>query len=153
MSDTMGKSIARVGDKVTCPKRGHGGTTVIVSGDPTFIVDGRPVARHGDKTACGATLLASQVVTFVDEAMPAAVRASATDGPLRFEWDEQVRLTVVGDTALMTGLPWFVRTQDGRTLSGRLGPDGQLPRIDSLPESEYEVFWGDEALELLQGAV
>ncbi len=59
-STVDGKPIARVGDKVTCPKRGHGGTTVIVSGDPTCIIDGQPAARHGDKTACGATLLSSQ---------------------------------------------------------------------------------------------
>jgi uncharacterized Zn-binding protein involved in type VI secretion len=55
-----GKPIARVGDKVTCPRRGHGGMTVIASGDPTCVVDGQPAARHGDKTACGATLLSSQ---------------------------------------------------------------------------------------------
>lgn len=62
MSFVHGKRIARVGDKVTCPKQGHGHTTVIVSGDPTMIVDGQPVARHGDKCACGATLIASQGV-------------------------------------------------------------------------------------------
>jgi uncharacterized Zn-binding protein involved in type VI secretion len=58
MSDTHGKGIARVGDQVTCPKRGHG-TTVIVTGDPTMIIDGKPAARHGDKCACGATLVDS----------------------------------------------------------------------------------------------
>jgi uncharacterized Zn-binding protein involved in type VI secretion len=62
-TDTGGRRIARVGDKVTCPKRGHGGTTVIVTGDPTCLIDGQPAARHGDTTACGASLIASQVVT------------------------------------------------------------------------------------------
>lgn len=62
-TDTGGKRIARVGDKVSCPRKGHGGTTTIVSGDPTCIIDGQPAARHGDKTACGATLLASQSTT------------------------------------------------------------------------------------------
>lgn len=62
-TDTSGQRIARVGDKVTCPKKGHGKTTVIASGDPTCIIDGQPAARHGDMTACGATLIASQVVT------------------------------------------------------------------------------------------
>ena len=56
-----GKAIARVGDKVTCPKRGHGPTT-IVSGDPTAIIDGRPAARHGDRCACGAVLISSQAL-------------------------------------------------------------------------------------------
>ncbi|RJG06128.1 PAAR domain-containing protein [Noviherbaspirillum cavernae] len=62
-TDTQGKRIARVGDKVTCPIKGHGGTTVIASGDPTVIIDGSPAARHGDKTACGATLISSQSST------------------------------------------------------------------------------------------
>jgi uncharacterized Zn-binding protein involved in type VI secretion len=51
-SDVGGKPIARIGDKVTCPKHGH--------------IDGQPVARHGDKTSCGATLLSTQVTTTVD---------------------------------------------------------------------------------------
>ncbi|WP_290874894.1 PAAR domain-containing protein [Aquabacterium sp.] len=62
-TDTHGKRIARVGDKVTCPIKYHGGTTVIVSGDPTMLIDGQPAARHGDLCACGATLIAAQAVS------------------------------------------------------------------------------------------
>jgi uncharacterized Zn-binding protein involved in type VI secretion len=63
-TDAAGKLVARVGDKVTCPRHGGiDGTVVIASGDPTLIIDGQPAARHGDKTACGATLLATQVMT------------------------------------------------------------------------------------------
>lgn len=62
-TDAAGKPMARVGDQVTCPKKGHGGTTVIASGDPGCLIDGRPAARHGDKTACGATLLSSQIAS------------------------------------------------------------------------------------------
>lgn len=65
-TDTHGKRLARVGDQVTCPKKGHG-TTVIVTGDPTMIVDGAPVARHGDKCACGATLISSQMVSGIGD--------------------------------------------------------------------------------------
>ncbi len=62
-TDTGGRQLARVGDKVTCPKKGHGKVTVITSGDQTCIIDGQPAARHGDVTACGATLISSQVVS------------------------------------------------------------------------------------------
>lgn len=62
-TDTHGKRIARVGDQVSCPKKGHGGTTVIVSGDPTVLIDGSPAARHGDVTACGAKLISGQCST------------------------------------------------------------------------------------------
>ncbi|QEM82543.1 PAAR domain-containing protein [Halomonas binhaiensis] len=54
----QGKSVARVGDKVSCPKNGHS-PAVIVSGDATTLIDGKPVARHGDKCSCGAALIAS----------------------------------------------------------------------------------------------
>ena len=61
-TDAAGKAIARVGDPVSCPKKGHG-NTVITSGDPSCVIDGQPAARHGDKTSCGATLLSSQTVS------------------------------------------------------------------------------------------
>lgn len=62
VSDTHGKRLARVGDKVTCPKKGHG-TGEIVTGDPTMIIDGKAAARHGDQTSCGAKLISSQSVS------------------------------------------------------------------------------------------
>lgn len=64
MRSEDGRGFARVGDAVTCPIKGHG-TNAIATGDPTFILDDRPVAREGDKTECGATLIASQHVTTV----------------------------------------------------------------------------------------
>jgi uncharacterized Zn-binding protein involved in type VI secretion len=60
-TDTGGRRIARVGDKVTCKK--HSGTIVIATGDPTCIIEGQPAARHGDKTSCGAVLISSQIVS------------------------------------------------------------------------------------------
>jgi uncharacterized Zn-binding protein involved in type VI secretion len=58
-SKTGGRMIARVGDQVSCPIPGHA-INLIVSGDTTLSIDGQPAARHGDLTACGATLIASQ---------------------------------------------------------------------------------------------
>ena len=55
-------AVARMGDKTTCPLPGHG-SNPIAEGDRITIVDGKPVARHGDKTACGATLIATQQAT------------------------------------------------------------------------------------------
>ena len=59
VSTSGGVPVARVSDKVECPRAGHN-SCVIVSGDRTMLVDGQQVARHGDKTSCGATLFASQ---------------------------------------------------------------------------------------------
>ena len=56
-SDSGGIAIARMGDKINCPIHGSG---AIASGDTTMLVDGKPAARHGDKTSCGAVLIAGQ---------------------------------------------------------------------------------------------
>ena len=160
MTDTHGKGIARVGDQVTCPKRSHG-TTEIVTGDPTMIIDGRPAARHGDKCACGATLIASQFVSTVDDGGPSSSRPDAghaddhgsSSGPVsdtRFQYDEMTRLVVTVDTAVLVGLPWFIKADNGKTLSGRLDESGELPRVATEVEGHYETFWGDEAIELME---
>jgi len=62
LSTSGGVAIARVGDKVECPRAGHNGC-VIVSGDPSMIVDAKPVARPGDKISCGAPLVANRPAT------------------------------------------------------------------------------------------
>ena len=54
----MGKNVARMGDACTCPIPGHNNCT-IAEGDPTYTIDGRPVALEGHKTSCGATLIST----------------------------------------------------------------------------------------------
>lgn len=51
-----GKAIARLGDQVDCPQKGHG-VNAIVEGEPSMLINGIPVALEGHKTACGCTLL------------------------------------------------------------------------------------------------
>ena len=53
-----GRQVAVVGDKVTCPKDGHG-VCSIIEGHPTITVNGKPVAFHGCATSCGARLISS----------------------------------------------------------------------------------------------
>lgn len=60
-TDTHGKRIARVGDMVSCPKKGCRGLFPIVQGEASMVIDGSPAAYHGYKAACGATLIASQM--------------------------------------------------------------------------------------------
>ncbi|CAB3649386.1 PAAR domain-containing protein [Achromobacter pestifer] len=53
----FGQPMARLGDRVTCPK--CAGQHVIVEGSPGVSSD-RRTALEGMKTSCGATLIASQ---------------------------------------------------------------------------------------------
>lgn len=53
-----GKPIALVGDKVICPKQGHGINTIL-PGSTRMKISGRQVALNGFQTECGCTLIAS----------------------------------------------------------------------------------------------
>ena len=61
-TDSGNIRVARVGDKVSCPLHSPG-IFPIITGDNSLIVDGMPVARDGDKIACGAVLIPSQKAT------------------------------------------------------------------------------------------
>ncbi|WP_273827930.1 PAAR domain-containing protein [Providencia rettgeri] len=53
-----GIGVARIGDPVYCPKKGHN-NSVIAEGHPTFTDNGTPVAFDGYKCSCGCTLISS----------------------------------------------------------------------------------------------
>lgn len=55
-----GIGIARVGDQVNCPQRGHG-VNDIIEGCESYTIGGRKVALHGHLGACGCALIASLV--------------------------------------------------------------------------------------------
>ena len=59
--------VARLGDKHVCPI--HGPNTIISGG--TSLVDNKPVARMGDATACGATIVMGSSVS-KDDGKPIA---------------------------------------------------------------------------------
>ena len=58
MRSEDGRGFARVGDTVTCPRCG---TNAIATGDPTFILDDRPVAREGDAATRSLTARTSRL--------------------------------------------------------------------------------------------
>lgn len=53
-----GIPVACVGDSCTCPLPGHSDCK-ITSGSPHHLIQGKSIAFDGDKTSCGATLIAS----------------------------------------------------------------------------------------------
>lgn len=78
--DIHGRPVALVGHKVVCRK--CRGTFPITTGTEDMSSFGMAVARHGDKTACGATLLASQPTsTWSDEPADGAPTAGESSTP------------------------------------------------------------------------
>jgi uncharacterized Zn-binding protein involved in type VI secretion len=117
--------------------------------------NGRNQVIHGMKTSSGCPLLSTLNDLFgvgneSGAAVPtayfhnAAGQWAAVQEPLpgALPYDEQIYLRALP----IEGLPYYLETMDGRRLSGRVGADGLLPRIDTYGEDEYTVLWGDEAL-------
>jgi len=151
-TDTHGKRLARVGDQVTCPKKGHG-TTVIVTGDPAMIVDGAPVARHGDKCACGATLISSQVVSGIGEgstasaslagrqAVAAAQSAPAghtASGTQDHEFDQQFHLVDETSGSPIKGQKYRI-TWPGGTTEGVSDAEGLTQRVSWHEPADVKI--------------
>src|SRR5690606_27830726 len=131
-TDIDGKPVARVGDKVACPKCGP---TSIVSGDPTIEIDGAIVARHNDATACGSTLIAASQFRVLITAgggsqggapagtgagQGAAANASSVAGAVaaaaaRKPFDEQFR-AVDSSGQPVPGLPYRIALADGTAI-------------------------------------
>jgi len=47
--------------------------------------------------------------------------------------------------------PYLIETADGRAFSGRVTKGGDLPRVATRNETDYHIYWGDEALAREQG--
>lgn len=61
VSSTMvinGKSVALVGDKISCPINGHG-INAIIDGSPEWISDGKTVVVNGCHCECGCQVISS----------------------------------------------------------------------------------------------
>ncbi len=69
--------IARVGDAHVCPKKGHGRGTIVTGG--SGIVEGKAVARIGDKISCGCAIIQG-AVNALDDGKAIAYLGCKTSG-------------------------------------------------------------------------
>jgi len=151
-SDVDGKGIARIGDQVTCPQKGHG-VNVIVTGDITNNIDGSPVARHGDKTACGATLISGQMLTYVDDgsscggnsttgASSSSVRQSlaALTNDSQKSFNDAYQLVDEGTGRPLGNCEYTVKRDDGTTIYGMTDASGYTQKIGDTDVAENLIF-------------
>lgn len=141
--DTMGKGWARVGDMVACPR--CKGVFPISQGDNSFTDNGKAVAYHGCKVACGAMLISSQIMTTTEPSggaggsatdagstkgmgviaatlMAGYQDASVDDGRQRFKGRFQVIDSTSGEP--VAGQPVRVRSTAGQYLTGTTDSQG-----------------------------
>jgi len=159
-----GMAVARVGDKAFCPL--HKGAFPIVTGDSTFLVDGSPLARHGDSLACGCRVMAVQQSTVWVEAggsgaPPASAAAAASAGAaagfvapgstpgestmppdakqdvhLHYHYDDL-------DQTPVRGVAYRVMLPDDSVVIGQLDEDGRarIPQVTVGPAQTVQVLF------------
>ncbi|KRG51253.1 PAAR domain-containing protein [Stenotrophomonas beteli] len=160
-------AVARVGDKASCPK--HGGFFAIVTGDHTFMIDGLPLARHGDSLACGCRLLASRQSMVTVEAgggaaaqaasppasttpspagfVPAGTAARATDAASPRRQDILLHYHYGDlDRTPVRGVDYQVTLPDDRVVTGRLDDTGRarIPNVTVGPVQTPQVLFQPE---------
>jgi uncharacterized Zn-binding protein involved in type VI secretion len=121
-----GKPLALLGDMVSCPKCG-GVYPIVDVKNLGMTFGGRAVVSEGDKTACGALLIASQSIATalptaggsVGNGMSVMAQSSADT---RFRG----RFQVLDDLTKkpLASHPYTVKAADGRTIQGKTDPDG-----------------------------
>lgn len=133
-----GKAIALLGDMVTCPRCGGIYPIVSVKSGLNMTFGDRPVATDGDKTACGATLIASQgtatVAPTAGQGSPIgggksviAQARSAPNEPYRGRFqllDDHTREPLANHAYTIT-------SADGRTVHGQTDANGFTSWLDS----------------------
>ncbi|WP_186197568.1 PAAR domain-containing protein [Burkholderia gladioli] len=131
-----GKPLALLGDKVSCPKC-KGIYPIVDVKNLSMTFNGRPVASEGDKTACGASLIASQSVATASPTSGGSVgggkSVAAETSPDSFRG----RFQVLDDATRqpLAGHPYTIHAADGTVLQGKTDASGYTDWHDSAQAS------------------
>jgi uncharacterized Zn-binding protein involved in type VI secretion len=139
-TNIVGMGVARIGDKATCPTL-HKGVFPIVEGDVTIMIDGQPVALHGNALACGCRVMSSRQITVhvtngsasgsgADKAaaVASAVALLASKAPSAF--DQAIRFVSTQGTPLAE-VPYTLHLADGQSVSGTTNTQGETARVST----------------------
>ena len=153
-----GTPLAYHGASIICPTCKSTGRIVGAGPSWPMTFDGLQVALENDLCICQCNppprLLASQDDMFMTfESHELAGMGFHSDGAGQLQgrsnvFDEQVRAVGAGASE---GYPYYIETSDGQVLTGNLDANGQLPRVFTSSDTDYHVYWGDEALEKMAG--
>ena len=121
---------ACVGDTHVCPIPGHGSSPILPNGS-SILVDGKPVARVGDATGCGAIITQGYPMAFAD-GMPVAYLGSPTNhgGSI-----------VSGNPGVILGVATTAAPVVDFAVAGALDDKGQLtPTAKELLDTDPQEF-------------
>lgn len=127
-----GVPLALLGDMVSCPKCG-GVYPIVDVKNLSMTFDGRPVASEGDKTACGATLIASQHNATAEPTSGGSVGGGkSVVSQSNPQTPHRGRFQVLDDATRqpVAGHPYTVRASDGRVVQGKTDAGGFTDWLD-----------------------
>jgi uncharacterized Zn-binding protein involved in type VI secretion len=151
----MGKPVAGVGHKVSCPK--CSGSHTIVEGARSFFVMGRNIAVEGMKTSCGAVLIASQQTDTVEvgggaapaeaaagstaaaAASAAAAVAAAAAALAGSAFDEQFQL-VDKQGKPLANAAYKIVAANGQEVEGVTDASGKTQRIKTASAEQLQIY-------------
>jgi uncharacterized Zn-binding protein involved in type VI secretion len=129
----QGKAVALQGDMVSCPK--CGGVFPIVDVKNLGMTFGaRSVASEGDKTACGATLIASQGVATASPTSGGSLgNGKSVLSQTSADTSYRGRFQLLDDASRqpLAGHPYTVRATDGRIIQGTTDTSGYTDWVES----------------------
>lgn len=156
-----GKLACYEGDPVFCNTcQSWGVTKCVPPYRPDTDPEGRQANLDGDLCLCKCPTPPRLKASFDNVRMGFEehefARMPGSEGWLRYagfstshKYDEQVQFTSA--VPAISGIPFCIEYEDGRRVNGNLENNGLIPRIETDTPSSYHVYWGDEALQRIQG--
>jgi uncharacterized Zn-binding protein involved in type VI secretion len=164
----MAKPAARITDLNTCPITGHG-TNPSTSGSPNVNINGLPVLRVGDTTACGdvvtegisnilingkpiaflgsATAHGGMIITGSGDVFVGTETGSAPFTPIVTVPRHSEQFQLVDETSgqAIPDMLYCIETGDGQRLVGHTDGHGNAVRVFTDKPTSVVVKWGKQA--------
>ncbi|MBU0783220.1 MAG: PAAR domain-containing protein [Gammaproteobacteria bacterium] len=128
-----GRAVAAMGHKVACPL--CKGVFPIAQGNPAHTFNNVPLAYEGMKTACGASLIASQASTTHTSPTGSVARVAEQqipDNPLGNQTEDKVVQFVIRHHETqepLEGVPYSIKLSTGATETGHSNADGLTRKL------------------------
>ena len=128
-----GRAVAAMGHKVACPL--CKGVFPIAQGNPAHTFNNVPLAYEGMKTACGASLIASQASTTHTSPTGSVARVAEQqipDNPLGNQTEDKVVQFVIRHHETqepLEGVPYSIKLSTGATETGHSNAEGLTRKL------------------------
>jgi uncharacterized Zn-binding protein involved in type VI secretion len=147
-----GMPVARVGDPLEPHDKPNNPPhpRSITSGISSILINGKPIAMTGAAIDCGGVIIGNSSVVVGATFSSSENQTSGVLVP-SLGFDEQLQVMVSGKP--VSDYPYYAINDTGEVISGRTNSIGLTKRIKSQQQGDFDIYWGDEALALIEGII